>query len=492
MAIERYSLLAFLVGSLAPYVFDDNGNPIPLVTTSATPIAVTQANWYVDPQNSSGLASDNNDGSSATKPLLTGAALFAKTGGNSAVWVNGTNYNFYIMSNSTAPDYIMIGGMRQPTAGFNFHGGSVAGQAPAANLLFSGTLSAATNTNAGANTRPTVTDGDGGFDWNTSGPGGTSLISTNSAPNKRCRLTSGANSGSYFFATKRISASQAAVSQLMTQITLTGLQTSTSGSIATFTGNETFVVESLVHVDIFLINVVPGGGGAGGVNNAVVDSLDFTGGKCSSSVRCIWNGCTGLAGLTVYVPVGGNAGNQTILSSQCGGTLAGGSFANVYACHVTAALGTLGGIVRTSFNTIAQGCPLFDPTSQQFACNALQIATSGGAAAFDSTSFGVFVVDADSFTGALLWGSGNTTFGLSVASAGAFRYESIPVITGTSGNFDLGGATSGRAWNEGGSAFTALISNTWTLLGTAIGSAGFGGNAQNVGNGAKIVARVTN
>ncbi len=65
-----------------------NGGSIP-----AVPLTWTQATWYFDPQNSSGLASDNNSGLDNTHPLSTWKGVISKLGTESPHLGQATTFN---------------------------------------------------------------------------------------------------------------------------------------------------------------------------------------------------------------------------------------------------------------------------------------------------------------------------------------------------------------------------------------------------------------
>ncbi|MGB8383851.1 MAG: hypothetical protein WCG47_21825, partial [Dermatophilaceae bacterium] len=88
-----------------------------------------------------------------------------------------------------------------------------------------------------------------------------------------------------------------------------------------------------------------------------------------------------------------------------------------------------------------------------------------------------------------LWGSGNAGAGVAVGPAAQFAYKAgtFPTITGTAGDFTLGGETSSRAWDDTAGAYTTPRSNTWANLATPIGAGGFGDNAHSPARDAHIV-----
>lgn len=88
-----------------------------------------------------------------------------------------------------------------------------------------------------------------------------------------------------------------------------------------------------------------------------------------------------------------------------------------------------------------------------------------------------------------LWGANNAGLGVAISAGSTMSYRAatLPTVTGAGGDFTLGAATQGRAWDEAGSAYTALRNLTWANLAAAIGAAGFGGNAHNVQRNSHLV-----
>ena len=132
---------------------------------------VAQADWYVDEQNVTGNASDGNIGNTADAPLATMTEWSRRVGGSEVVLEQTTQVHllsdvepdrsWWFFGQTTLPQFLRI-----------------TGEAPV-ELLSPTAITNRTNWSAGA-TRPSITVA--GIDWNTAGPGGTSLL------NKRCRV----------------------------------------------------------------------------------------------------------------------------------------------------------------------------------------------------------------------------------------------------------------------------------------------------------------
>jgi hypothetical protein len=137
-------------------------------------------------------------------------------------------------------------------------------------------------------------------------------------------------------------------------------------------------------------------------------------------------------------------------------------------------------------NLIIQAASIFDSVAK--------VTNPGGHGVFAGGSVVGYVGGTVSFTrfssGMFrLWGSGNTGAGVAVGPGAQFAYEAgtFPTISGTAGDFTLGGATSSRAWDNSAGAYTTDRSNTWANLAATIAAGGLGGNAHNLAGDAHIV-----
>jgi len=145
--------------------------------------------WYWDPANSSGLASDDGDGLSLTTPLLTHAELMrrVRAGGVTA------GYSVHVMSASAAENLVI--NPQLTAVGFIYYFSS-----PTA--LFSGTLTAVTNCSEATGQDPLITDTSLPVSWTASGLVG-----------KVVRITGGARAGTQFVVQKDMGTKQARISQ---------------------------------------------------------------------------------------------------------------------------------------------------------------------------------------------------------------------------------------------------------------------------------------
>lgn len=128
---------------------------------------------------------------------------------------------------------------------------------------------------------------------------------------------------------------------------------------------------------------------------------------------------------------------------------------------------------------IQPGCGMQIGTTSCFASSGNGISIAAGAT--------LLCVDT-SLNSSFLWGSGSSAFGLSVAANGTFTFQSnTPTLTGLSGDFKLGSATSARAFDETTGAATTSRTCTWAHVAASIGSGGFGGSAHNFVQNAHVV-----
>jgi hypothetical protein len=116
----------------------------------------------------------------------------------------------------------------------------------------------------------------------------------------------------------------------------------------------------------------------------------------------------------------------------------------------------------------------------------------GGAQIQDSIANGIFISSGSSFTcETLLWGNGNAGVGVSVdisSQVSIGTHYTFPTITGATGDFgfippaDSATILVARAWDDSTGAYTeaggpATRATTWTNLAAPIGSGGFAGQA---------------
>lgn len=108
-----------------------------------------------------------------------------------------------------------------------------------------------------------------------------------------------------------------------------------------------------------------------------------------------------------------------------------------------------------------------------------------GLAAFGSTHSGVRVDGGVIYCNGLLWGNGNTKAGMDIQT-GLHKYNTLPSVTGTSGDFDINGSFSVTPWDPTTRAFLAAITTTWANLNASVGAGGFGSQVADPKNGIGI------
>ena len=91
------------------------------------------------------------------------------------------------------------------------------------------------------------------------------------------------------------------------------------------------------------------------------------------------------------------------------------------------------------------------------------------------------------FTGSIL-GAGNAGVGWRVGRGNTDRADSLPLVTGTDGDFNLDAAGTARSFNETTAIYTVTaITCSWANLGLAVTSSGFGGGAHNPGSSTNFI-----
>lgn len=157
-----------------------------------------QAEWYINAD----TGSDSNDGKTSGTALASWAEL-ARRWGPDPILPQTTDI---FIETDLAEDIFVQGTVYLEGQSFLRIFGSVA------ETLYSGSITAKTDLDAASNQPSEITDAAVG-DWDTAGPGGTSLIG------HRIRLTSGASAGAVAWLAKRLAATTARTSPFGTQNT---------------------------------------------------------------------------------------------------------------------------------------------------------------------------------------------------------------------------------------------------------------------------------
>lgn len=213
----------------------------------------TTADLYLDPQNVTGNANDMGP-ASITVPMLTATGFSQRFG--RAVDMQDTTLHLLSEGNDGDP-LVLDRFLATPKLGTGFF---IRGPAPT--VLYSGTLTDVTNEDSATNQPLVLEIDEPGFDWDTAGPGGTSLIG------HRVRMVTGSNPGSVCWLAARLSATQAIANRL--------LNISTYASSVWAPGNQ-LVVESFTRCPDLYIKCAGGAAYAEVVDLAVRNHVTCVG-----------------------------------------------------------------------------------------------------------------------------------------------------------------------------------------------------------------------
>lgn len=473
--------------------------------------------WYIDPQNSTGFANDENVGDTALNPLLTWAELRRRhgtghaklRGAPSATITPHEQITIYLLSN--APDNEGI------DLQCRILDNTVISIIGTATVVASGTFDAVVPLNRDLNQPWEVFDAAQDFQvhWN-----------------KRVRITSGPNTGQIFWITRQLRPLGFAVVSSPNNPGMPPppdnviIPLVTQGAISQ---GDTYVIEELTTLPINALHVVSPGASIAQIPGA--ETLPLIGfadvhiigktiaGSISLSVPAVqgfvnanWKGCR----FEKQVGISDKFKNNVFMN--CG--------------FDTAALteaGTaffFGGLSHGLFQVRAGGQAIldFDFMNQNGSIVAvsgsINIGTAGAFSGGVNLDTGVFVSVGTTaasqtsthaatirlstlFSGQnALYGKGFNSFGLAVFGGATFAYEDkLPTITGTQGDFTLGLNVASRGWDDTAvtivnglprvqGAYTNLIPNTWANLAAPVdptGTLGMGGTAHNVALNAHIV-----
>jgi len=232
----------------------------------AAPEWALQTTWVVDELNTSTLASDENDGFTATTPLLTNAEFNRRTSVGT-VWAANTAYHYRFLSAPTTG--VVLNGFCALNAVWYVHGTMT--DRAGVSTLYSGTVDALDTLNPATNTPWAITSNGLAVNW-------AGLIDS------RIRLTSGANINAYSWATLQdgVTAKKARCAEFLTPVASFSVApfvlpaTTTAGPSV----GDTFVVESLRVVPRLEVNLHIAPAGASNVSatasKCVLDSLSVT------------------------------------------------------------------------------------------------------------------------------------------------------------------------------------------------------------------------
>jgi hypothetical protein len=343
--------------------------------------------------------------------------------------------------------------------------------------LFTGVVDVITNQNPATNTPWQITSNAIPVTWVASG-----LIG------QRLRMTSGAATGAISFPIKDLAAKKARFCEFRAAVNY-ALPVSPLQFLATATPalTNTFVVESLVSIPTLLITLQASDNFSVNTGSPVIfDSLQIGAGDFTmdGADAIDFDGCI----MTLFETAAFILG--TILSGcrlTIAATISGPSF-------MTLAAGYSDTLVTGSPSCQAIVFSNFMVQGAQFVVPA-HVAWIHGAV-FDSPSSGIALVENGTFhastQGGTLtcWGSGNAGVGLEIRANYA-NYVSGSLagftITGTGGDFSIGGLTSISAYDQAARTYTATRTTSWANMAATVAGGGFGGQVVDPISGGKLV-----
>lgn len=352
--------------------------------------------------------------------------------------------------------------------------------------LASGTITAMTLVQSGPDTAAALTDtGLGGTTWTTVG-----MV-------KRIRnTTAGARLNTLAWTAKDLGSNQCRISN----------PTSVSGTGSSWQVGDTYVVEDVRKVYLGDLDIGLTGGAATALStiqfqDVEIASFNAAGIACPRNASQLsFIGCKVSSALTFVI--GNNAQDVFFACCLAGQTRSFGGLHFFKGCLFTGFYAAFGGLTSISRDTLFQGvgllvgsgsvvlgdCGFFDATITT--SNTTGSGISGGGSSLFAGSGGSLAIETQVTAGGghLVYGSGNAGYGIDWRGlGGSIGYQTtLPTVTGTLGDFSLGGATQARAFDEtalaGIGQQTALIntaSGGWTNMAATIAGGGFAGNARN-------------
>ncbi len=394
-----------------------------LVPTPGAPGFLTQAAWFINAD----TGDDSNPGT-ALLPLASWAEL-ARRWGDDPVLPQTTDV--FIETNLNEP-IVIRGAIRLTGENFLRIHGQVTG------VLHAGSITAKTDLDPATQQPSEITDGAVG-DWDTAGPGGSSLI------NERIRLTSGANVGAIAWLSNRLAATVARTSPFATVDTSAlppvVIPTQIDPAVA-----DDYAVESLTTVTGFALSVDRVDDNANSTRSAaLVENLAIVpddkgrfenqGGMAILVVFC-HNGCNRITGGFSTFSVCRLSARSVDSADSCI------SLASLWDTTFDDHLN----VSNQSRLTLNSNSLLEEQRLQVFAGGVLD--TNTGFAVMDTigTALVVFVGGFVGLSG-LFWGDGNTLLGIQCEGTGVVSFNSAnkPTVTGAGGDTEVGGVAKAYA-----------------------------------------------
>jgi hypothetical protein len=380
-----------------------------------------QSDWYIDEDN----GSDTAEGDSPSTALRSHGELERRLGSDAVL---GQDTKVHILSPTLTGPITLRAFVRTPEDRLRY-----LGENPT--QLASGTVTAKTSLNAATNTPLDITDSAIG-DWDTAGPGGTSLIG------HRVRLTSGANVGAVGWLVKRVTATQARCSPF--QLVDPLVNASWMPPLVEPAVSDSYVVEQLPIITAGLkaeVYRLSRGVSSSDFTALLVDSVEFEQANTANiafigtdSVGAFFSRCRigavhfnmdfGYIVDCLLAPASviSLRGTNKVVSGGAALGIASFTEALTLARHWLLQSGFVsapngGGVV----NTLLDGFAVFDATGGAISLSPSAKLLSGGSSR--------------------VWGSGGSDVGLSVPSGAQVIYaNNKPSVTGSAGDTRIGGS----------------------------------------------------
>jgi hypothetical protein len=456
---------------------------IPLSNGSAgpSPVFLTQAAWFIDPQNVSGFASDANNGATAITPLLTYQEAYER--------VFGQGPGAVLRQNTTVTWLSAPTGLADP---INVNVGVAGGftltfQAAAPTTRITGTFTGVTGINPATNQAQQVVDT------------GLPLANSWSAQvNHRIRVTNGPRLGIYGWVARDLNPANPKTARTSRFTTKSADPINTPIVPSAPQIGDSYQVETLMPIQLGSIQISsPTVNLLGFPPTVVFNDFDFSAGLAPGTTNVCTPQFSGVGAAvsfqgcnTVFAEFG-SWGSGRAEYDNC--------FLSTYANVVGPSL-FLAGLTNPAFGVVMARAAQFNFDHLIQGGGGLQVENGGYAiiqslAIFDSSEDGiVFFNGSGGSVSGVLYGSGNSQTGMAVLGSSDVSLQvGTPAtditITGTAGDFRLqGGANNARAFDETAGAYTAVRAQTWALFQTAVAGGGFGGNAHNLTENNHIVS----
>lgn len=375
---------------------------------------VNQATWAIDPVSGNDLAAGGS-----TAPLKTWVELRARI--NAGVYPSAQQKNVEIRGNLAESLLLAFTiGSNSAAAGGRLN---ITGAASARTVLYSGTITALVTSFVAGVTCLEMTDAAVG-DWNTAGPGGTTLIG------HRIRFISGAASGACAFVGKRVAATTARIAPVSAS-TQSTINSATATILAPAPG-DAFVVEQLPTVSD--VNLQFSRSENGTSLTAFAGTIFDLQLGTATTARLVFDSQSRRQAMllcqcrTVASSIEGSV-NAKCLGFGSSATWAGISLQASFMLGVLAVSSAAPDVpANVGGGTLVQGGALAANTT----CT---ISTTQGVCIFDSNTAGLNILAAGTSVNAAnapIWGSGNTTNGCVIQAGAILCQQAVtPSVTGS-------------------------------------------------------------